>query len=156
MSLSDSSATATGCAIAFDGTCTLVTPNKNVVNITNTSDSSTINLGMFYSSNQDIARINVSRYNRTASGWESRSRTNISSSEQSIRLDGITDFVLITHGVVAYTGAGNIRLVNTSNACVTNDEINTTHVSIQDAIDTADPGNIIIVCRNGTSPYTEN
>ncbi|HLC68604.1 MAG TPA: hypothetical protein VJH24_02090, partial [Candidatus Bilamarchaeaceae archaeon] len=113
MSLSDSSATTTGCA-EFSATCTLITPGNNVVNITNTSDSSSINLGMFYDSSQEdrIALINVSRYNITASGWESRSRTNISSSEQSIRLDGINSFPFITHGVVNYSSISPTLVVN--------------------------------------------
>lgn len=86
MNRTDSGAAATGCT-GFSGTCTLVTVGDNVVNITNTSASAVIDLGLYHDSTAASSSIYVARY---SGGWSQVGQTVVSTT--TVRYDSITSF----------------------------------------------------------------
>ncbi len=90
ITLANSGTTETGCT-GFSGTCTLITPDDRVVNITNNDNSATINLGMYYdSSSVSSSNLYIARY--SGSGWNQTGQTSVDTTLRSVRYDGITSF----------------------------------------------------------------
>src|SRR3990167_71197 len=95
MNLTDSGASITGCIdSAYE--CALITNNNNVVNLTNTTGSAYIDLGLFWdtSLSGDTSIIYIANY---SGNWDDRVTTNVSLDGTS-RLDGLTTFS--TYGVI--------------------------------------------------------
>ncbi|HLD60087.1 MAG TPA: DUF4398 domain-containing protein, partial [Candidatus Bilamarchaeaceae archaeon] len=105
MNLSDSGASSTGCS-GFSGTCTLLTPSTNVVNISNASATGTIILGMYFdtSTSPTSSNLYISKYNTTNSGWQQVGQTSVDTTNGTVKYGAITSFS--TFGIVNFVASG--------------------------------------------------
>ncbi len=100
MNLTDGSATTNVCS-AFSGSCTLVTFNNNVVNVTNNSAGALMDIGIYYNTAAGgvPGNIYVAKY---SGGWQKVGQTAIDGTVGTIRYDSLTDFASPTFGVVNF------------------------------------------------------
>lgn len=105
MNLSDSGVAKTVCS-TYGGTCTLITNNNNVVNITNNSASATINIGMFYNVTEASVlgaisgQISIAKNSSVTNAWLEVGQTTIDTTRSSVIYGPVTSFS--TFGVVAF------------------------------------------------------
>ncbi len=119
MNQSNSGVNTTGC-VGFTGTCTLVTPDLNIVNISNVSGPGVISLGVFYNISQapTSSNVYVSSYNFSSGGWLQVGQTTVDGTIGSVRYDGIsvTNSFLTTFAAVNFATSSSTSTATSSSS----------------------------------------